>query len=267
MTTLTLEDHFGLTQTPFPKTAPEAALLRHPALAATLERLHFALHRDTIASLVAESGCGKSTALALFAKSLDAASHHVLATSLTTVGPFGLISHLATLCGLRPARFKGTTAAALIAHLRGLPKRTVLLIDEAHLLPDASLEDLRLLTADDLDRRSPFALVLVGQPLLKERLAEPQHYALAQRLGVRLRLRPLNEVEVPAFLERHLTAAGARKNPFEPEATTALFHHTRGIPRLVQNVALAAMLAALETGKKTIDATIVQQAVVDLEAV
>ena len=117
------------------------------------------------------------------------------------------------------------------------------------------------------DRRSPFALVLVGQPLLKERLAEPQHYALAQRLGVRLRLRPLNESEVPLFLERHLTAAGARQNPFEPEAITALFHHSRGLPRLVQNVALAAMLAALENGKKLTDATTVQQAVVDLETV
>ena len=117
---------------------------------------------------MAESGCGKSTALALFAKSLDAASYHVLATSLTTVGPFGLISHLAALSRLRSSRFKGDTAARLIAHLRGLPKRTVLLVDEAHLLPDDSLEDLRLLTACDFDRRSPFALTLVGQPLLRE---------------------------------------------------------------------------------------------------
>jgi type II secretory pathway predicted ATPase ExeA len=263
----TLEAHFGLTQPPFPKTAPAAALLRHAALEAILARLHFALRRETIASLVAESGCGKSTVLALFAQSLDAASSHVLAPSLTTVGPFGLIAHLAALCGLRPARFKGTTAGALIAPLRGLPKRTVVLLDESHLLPDDSLEDLRLLTADDLDRRSPFALVLVGQPLLKERLAEPQHYALAQRLGVRLRLRPLNEAELPLFVERHLKAAGARKNPFDPEALTALFQHTRGIPRLVQNLALAAMLAALEGGQQTIDAATVQQAVVDLEAV
>jgi hypothetical protein len=138
-----LEEHFGLSHAPFPQTASEAALLRYAALDAILERLRFALHRDTIASLIAESGCGKSTAL--FAKSLDAASYHVLAMSLTTVGPFGLISHVAALCGLRPTRFKGTTAAALIAHLRGLPKRTVLLIDESHLLPDDSLEDLRQL--------------------------------------------------------------------------------------------------------------------------
>ena len=38
-------------------------------------------------------------------------------------------------------------------------------------------------------------------------------------------------------------------------------------PEYAQNVALAAMLAALEGGKNTIDATAVQQAVVDLEAV
>ena len=263
---MTLEEHFGLTQPPFPKAASDAALLRHPSLLACLERLRFALSRDTIALLVAESGCGKSTTLGLFAKSLDAGSYHVLSTSLTTVAPFGLISHLGALSGLRPCRFKGDTAAAFIAHLRGLPKRAVLLIDEAHLLPDASLEDLRLLTAGDFDRRSPFALVLVGQPLLRERLNEPQHYSLAQRLGVRIRLRPLSEVETPAFLERHLKAAGARKNLFEPDAIAAVFQHTRGVPRLVQNVALAAMLAAMETAKKTVDIAAVQQAMADLEA-
>jgi type II secretory pathway predicted ATPase ExeA len=263
---MTLEEHFGLNQAPFPKAATEASLLRHGALQEILGRLRFALSRDTIALLVAESGCGKSTALSLFARSLDAGNYHVLATSLTTVGPFGLISHLAALTGLRPARFKGNTAASFIAHLRGLPKRTVLLVDEAHLLPDDSLEDLRLLTASDFDRRSPFALVLVGQPLLRERLNEPQHYSLAQRIGVRLRLRPLSEAEMPLFLERHLKAAGARKPILEPDAVAALFQHTRGVPRLVQNLALAAMLLCMESTRKTVDAAAIQQAVADMEA-
>lgn len=263
---MTLEEHFALTQHPFPKAASEAALLRHNGLQATLDRLRFALDRDTIALLVAESGCGKSTILRLFAKSLDAGSYHVLSTSLTTVGPFGLISHLAALTGLRSSRFKGDTAAAFIAHLRGLPKRTVLLVDEAHLMPDDSLEDLRLLTAGDFDRKSPFALVLVGQPLLRERLDEPQHYSLAQRIGVRLRLRPLSEAEMPPFIDRHLRAAGAKKSLFEPDSVSALFQHTRGVPRLVQNLALSAMLVAMETNKKTVDSASVQQALADWEA-
>lgn len=141
----------------------------------------------------------------------------------------------------------------------------MVLVDEAHLLPDASLEDLRLLTADNLDRGSPFALVLVGQPILRERLAEPQHYALWQRIGVRLRLRPLNEVEVAAFLEQHLKAVGCKRKVFEGDAIAAIFHHSRGIPRLVQNIALDAMLAAMAAEKKTVDAQIVQQAIIDAE--
>lgn len=262
---MTLEQHFGLNQPPFLRASTPASMMRTPTHDQIMERLRFAVARDTIALLGAESGCGKSTTLSLFAQSLDAASYLVLSTSLTTLSPFSFIAHLVASLGLQGRRFKGETAAALVAHLRGQPKRTVVLVDEAHLLPDASLEDLRLLTADNLDRGSPFALVLVGQPILRERLAEPQHYALWQRIGVRLRLRPLNEVEVTAFLEQHLKAVGCKRKVFEADAIAAIFHHSRGIPRLVQNIALDAMLAAMAAGKKMVDAQLVQQAIIDAE--
>ncbi len=265
-TASSIQTHFELRDVPFPKAASDACLLRTAPLIEAVERLHFAVSRDSPALLVAESGCSKSTAVGLFARSLDAASYNVLYISLTTVKPFGFVSQIAAAIGLRTGRFKGEIAVALIAHLRGLPRRTVLLIDEAHLLPDDSLEDLRLLTTDDFDRRSPFALVLAGQPLLKERLGEPRHYAFAQRIGVRLRLRPLNESELVLFVDKHLGAVGARVNPFQPDAVAVLFHHSRGIPRLVQNIALEAMIAAMASGKTLIDAASVQQAVVDMEA-
>ena len=264
--TPSLQEHFGLSDVPFPKAAPEACLLRHPPLLEIVDRLRFAVSRDTPALLVAESGCGKSTAVGVFARSLDAASYHVLYLCLTTVKPFGFVSQIAAATGLRPGRFKAEIAAALIAHLRSLPKRTVLLVDEAHLLPDDSLQDLRLLSADDFDRKSPFALVLAGQPLLRDRLGEPTHYALAQRIGVRLRLRPLNESELVLFLDKHLKTVGAKTNPFEPDAMAVIFHHSRGIPRLVQNIALEALIVAMAAGKKAVDANAVQQAVVDMEA-
>ncbi len=260
-----LQTHFGFTRPPFPRVAPEEAILRHKGLEDVLARLHFALERDTIALLVAESGCGKSTALSMFARSLDAASYQLVPLSLTTLAPFSLLANIATALGLKPRRFKGDTAAALLGHLRSLPRRIVLLVDEAHLLPDDSLEDLRLLGADEFDRRSPFALVLCGQPLLRDRLAEPRLWALSQRIGVRIRLRPLTESEVVQFLDLHLQVAGAAKPVFEPAAAAALFQHTRGIPRLVQNLALAAALAAMGSGAKVVDAAAVQQAMVDQE--
>lgn len=260
-----IEDHFKLHHPPFPQSAASQALLHHASLKEALDRLRFAIDRDGIALLTAESGCGKSTLLAWLARELDATAFLIVYASLSTLGPFSFLSSLVAKLGLRPRRFKGETAQDLVAHLRGQSKKTLVVVDEAHLLPDQSLEDLRLLTAESLEQRSPFALVLAGQPLLRERLAEPQHYALAQRVTVRVRLRPLTDSDVALFLDKHLRAAGAKSNLFEPDAVTLLFQHSRGIPRLVQNLALGGLLAAASGGKKLVDADCVQQALLEQE--
>ena len=97
-------------------------------------------------------------------------------------------------------------------------------------------------------------------------MTEPLHYALAQRITVRVRLRPLNDSEVALFVDKHLRACGASRTIFEPDAVTLLFQHSRGVPRLVQSLALGAMLAAVSAGKKAVDPDSVQQALLDLEA-
>jgi len=260
-----IEDHFKLHRPPFPQSVDGPALLHHASLKEALERLRFALDRDAIALVSAESGCGKSTLLGCLVRDLDPTAYTVVYSSLTTLGPFSFLSSLVAKLGMRPRRFKGETAQDLVTHLRGLSKRAVLVLDEAHVLPDESLEDLRLLTGESLDKKSPFALVLCGQPLLRERLADPQHYALAQRIAVRVRLRTLTDGEVALFLDKHLRAAGASRNLFEPDAVTLVFQHSRGLPRLVQNLALGALLAAAGNGKKTVDADCVQQAVLEQE--
>jgi len=261
-----IEDHFKLHRQPFPQAAEAGALLHHQSLKDALDRLRFALDRDGIALLTAESGCGKSTVLGTLVRDLDTTAYLVVYASLSTLSPFSLLSSLVAKIGLRPRRFKGETAAELIAHLRGINKRALIIVDEAHLMPDHSLEDLRLLTAESLDKKSPFALILAGQPLLRERLAEPQHYALAQRITVRVRMRPLTDSEVALFLDKHLRACGAKSTLVDPDAVMLIFQHSRGIPRLIQNLGLAALLAAATAGKKTIDGDAVQQALLDQDA-
>ena len=46
----------------------------------------------------------------------------------------------------------------------------VLVIDEAHLMDPAQLEELRLLTSAEMDSASAFAGILVGQPTLSRQL-------------------------------------------------------------------------------------------------
>ncbi len=45
-----------------------------------------------------------------------------------------------------------------------------------------------------------------------------------------------------------------------------MFQHSRGIPRLAQNLAFGALLAAATANKGTVDADAVQQALLDQEA-
>lgn len=114
---MTLEHHFALARPPFPRAATAASLLRTTAVEHAVARLRFALQRDTIALLVAESGCGKSTVLFEFATTLDAAHYHILSVSLTTLQPFSLLSQFLTTMGLPANRGnKGDTATALVRH-------------------------------------------------------------------------------------------------------------------------------------------------------
>jgi type II secretory pathway predicted ATPase ExeA len=261
-----VEDHFKLHRPPFPQAVDKTAMFAHPSLKDAIERLRFALDRDAIAVLTAESGCGKTTTLAALVRDLDTTAYQVIYSSMASLKAFGLLSYLVTKAGLRPRRFKGETAHELVAHCRALAKRVLVIVDDAHLLPDDSLEDLRLLTGDSLDQKSPFALVLAGQPLLRERLAEPLHYALAQRITVRARLRPMTDSELALFLDKHLRSVGAKTSLFDPDAVTLIFQHSRGIPRLAQNLALGGLLAAATANKKLVDADAVQHALLDQDA-
>lgn len=50
-------------------------------------------------------------------------------------------------------------------------RRVVLAIDEAHLLSPEQLEEIRLLTNQEMDSKSPFAGILLGQPTLSRQRA------------------------------------------------------------------------------------------------
>lgn len=263
---MTLEDFFTLTRPPFPKAAPKSALFKHGSLEKVLNRLMWAIKRDTVACLIGHSGSGKSTALRTLIQTLDATQYRVMATAMTSLKSAGFLSHLLVLAGSPRSRFKDQSTAAFLANCRQSAKRTILLLDEAQLLHDESLEDLRLLTADNLDQASAFSLILVGQPSLRMRLLEPQHHSFWQRIGVRLSLNPLTEADIPQFIERHLKSAGCQKKGlFTDSAYTEIFQYSRGLPRLIQMISLEAMAVAMQMGKLPVDTQMVRQAIMDLD--
>ena len=113
-------------------------------------------------------------------------------------------------------------------------QRPVLIVDEAHPLRNDVLEDLRLLTNDQMDSENRWCLLLVGLTELRRRLSMAVQESLAQRIVVRHHLSGLTREEVPEYLIHRLRLAGCELPLFEPPAVEALFQATQGRPRLRQ---------------------------------
>ena len=260
-----LVHHFNLTQLPFGRAVSEAGLLHHRSFTEATARLSLALSTKTPALFTAEPGLGKSTLLGSLADSLDQTANHLVYTPLCSCGPFGLIGQLAVRYGLRPKRSASQTAQAILDELARSARNEILILDEAHRLPAATLDELRLISNLDFDRVPPFALILAGQTPLRDSLSQPELASLHQRLAIRTSLSPLSEQETNDYLDRRLRAAGARITLFRPQAAARIFEKTRGVIRLINNLALASLLAAATTGKKHVDLEEVDDASFDQE--
>jgi type II secretory pathway predicted ATPase ExeA len=143
-------------------------------------------------------------------------------------------------------------------------RKHLLVLDEAHIMPDETLEDVRLLSIADFDRKSPFGLVLAGHPSLDDRLAEPTHHALDQRITTLARLAPLSLDETREYVRLRLDGAGARGQPiFDDDSIGALFDAASGVPRRLNRVASAAMIVAASRKKHVVAAQDVLDARLD----
>ena len=124
---------------------------------------------------------------------------------------------------------------------------TVLIVDEAHLLSEDILEEIRLLSNLETVDDKLLQIVLVGQPELDDKLDSLGLRQLKQRIALRAQLAPLDLAETEAYIEKRLQIAGAdlKSAPIFPaEAAAAVFEHSRGLPRLINTICENALIAA-----------------------
>lgn len=153
--------------------------------------------------------------------------------------------------------------ARLIA-LAAEGRRVVLCLDEAQSLPDDSLESLRLLTNLETEKSKLLQVVLFGQPELDRRLARPGMRQLRQRITFDYRLRPLARRAARAYVCHRLTVAGREdRGPFTQPALRALWHASRGVPRVLNILAHKSLLAAYGSGAARVGTRHVRRAVRD----
>jgi general secretion pathway protein A len=142
----------------------------------------------------------------------------------------------------------------------------VLIIDEAQNLSDELLEQVRLLSNLETDRQKLMQIVLMGQPELRDKLAQPALRQLRQRITVRYHLGPLDLRETSYYINHRLALAGANGRPRFDESAVKLVHrYSGGVPRLINAVCDKALLAGFVTQAEVIHRKLVDLAIDELQ--
>jgi type II secretory pathway predicted ATPase ExeA len=88
--------------------------------------------------------------------------------------------------------------------------------------------------------------------------------ALDQRIATRFTLTPMDLAESAAYLRHHLQLAGRNDPLFADDAVARLHRVANGLPRMLNNAAVAALIAAAADGKALVDDVCAKRAVAEL---
>lgn len=265
-----LRSHYGFTLMPFGKDLAPGMLHTHGAHAEAVARISWCISEQAIGVISGECGAGKTVAARAAVAGLDASRHTVLYLGTPGVGLRGIYGLIITSLGATPrfhhAALIPQAQEMLAAESAERGKQVVLIIDEAHLLDGESLEGIRCLSNMGMDQTAPFCLLLLGQPTLRRKLRTGMFTALDQRVGMRYAISGLTPAETASYVQHHLALAGRSDTLFSDDAIGLIHEVSRGLPRQVNNLAVAALIAAFASKKAIVDESAARAAVAEVSA-
>ena len=263
-------EHFGLQEAPFRITPHTDFFFDGADRGATLEALLYAtLHEEGIVKVVGEVGSGKTMLCRVLIERLPAQVQTVyLANPSFTRDE--ILYAVAEELDIEVPRER-VTGVLNALHDRliesyGQGRRTVILIDEAHAMPEETLEQVRLLSNLETSRHKLLQIVLFGQPELDEVLALASMRQLKDRITHSFRMRPLRTAEVGTYLSFRMRAAGYRgPDVFAPAAVALIARAAGGLSRRINILADKALLSAFSEGAHAVGLKQARAAVADSE--
>jgi MSHA biogenesis protein MshM len=263
-------DHFGLREPPFRITPHTDFFFDGADRGATLDALLYAtLHEEGIVKVVGEVGSGKTMLCRVLIERLPAQVETVYLANPSFSRDEILVAVAEELkIDFARERVTGVLHALQDRLIESYAKgrRTVILIDEAHAMPEDTLEQVRLLSNLETSRHKLLQIVLFGQPELDEVLAAASMRQLKDRITHGFRMRPLTMAEVATYLTFRMRAAGYKgPDVFDPQAVARIARASGGLTRRINILADKALLAAFSGSTHAVGAKQARAAIADSE--
>lgn len=265
---------YSLRSQPFRLTPdPHFFHLAEPHRNALMTLLQGIVRRRGIMVLTGPIGTGKTTVLnALMFLTGKAAPQQKIATAFL-VNPVlnrdefleALVEDFEVDCSSksRPQRLQ-----ALYRMFRQVQKTggtSLLIIDEAHLLSNEVMEDIRLIGNMDCHQEQLLQVVLCGQPELASTLLHPNMKALRQRIAVMMQVRSFSLEETRRYIEGRLRCAGSSGPcPFTAAALREIYVASSGVPRLINLLCDDALMMGFKARQQQLGPEVIQKVAAEL---
>jgi len=145
-------------------------------------------------------------------------------------------------------------------------KRALLVVDEAQNLSSHTMEELRMLSNYQTDKKPLLQTFLLGQPEFRKTLLGEDMKQLRQRVSATYHLGPMNLSETRSYIEHRLRTAGWNDNPsFSQDAFDAIYDYTGGIPRSINTLCERLLLMGCLEELHNFSATEVNDVIRDIQ--
>jgi general secretion pathway protein A len=259
-------EYFGFADSPFENNLDQKFLFLsedHKEVLAGL--LYFIKAQKSFALVCGDVGTGKTMLINCFLNRLPESIRPVI-ISTPFLKSLDLLRYVATNLNLEPGNNGGVldlmdkVKASLISG-REQQRQLVLIVDEAHLLSDQALEEIRLLSNLETPEQKLLQILLVGQYELSHKLERPEMRHLRQRLNVNRFLSHMNAQETIFYIDHRLRQVRSSfASVFEPKCQNLLFKLTGGVPRRVNQICDNALLIAMGEGVSKVNPRILKEA-------
>jgi MSHA biogenesis protein MshM len=265
-------EHFGLREAPFRITPHTEFFFSGANRGATLEALLYAITAgEGMVKVTGEVGSGKTMLCRVLMERLP----ETVETIYLAVPSLSRDEMLAAIAGDLGIDTTGANTTRLVRSLQdkliethSAGRQVVALIDEAHAMPLATLEEIRLLSNLETGTEKLLQIVLFGQPELDAHLALDHMRQLKERITHSFTLAPLPPRDVKDYLNFRLRAAGYHgPDLFGPEVLRIINEASEGLTRRINIFADKTLLAAFAAGTHTVTADPARAAVTDTQIV
>lgn len=237
---------------PFTREVEPAQLFVSTGYTEATARLEFAVLHRQVCMITGEPGMGKTTMVRSFLRQMDYGRYryeYICDSALTPRSFYReVLERFGMQAATRPTEAKRQYQTLMLDFYEQDKKTPVMVIDEAHRLSEAMLQEIRFLLNFREDSMSPLALILVGQSSLRNQLKVKHMDAIDQRIQLRYQVNGLNEKETRGYIRHQVKLTETQQEIFSEEAILAIHQFSQGIPRKMNTLCSQSMLDAYVQG-------------------